>query len=96
MKALSVARPRRDSLAGHGEPGHGVDQFVAHQAHEPAHPLLLDQVAGQAQVLGQAAHTLEIMTRKLLIKQAHELQAQLTFARGLVVVAAYHFAMAGA
>jgi hypothetical protein len=45
---------------------------VAHQAHEAAHPLFVDQIARQAQMVTQPAHALEIMLRKLLIEQAHE------------------------
>ena len=75
----------RDALPGYGEARLGVDRLVAHQAHEPTHPFLVHGVAGQAQVVAQAEHALEVVHRKLLVEQAHQFQVARTFATGLVV-----------
>ena len=78
----------RNPLARHGQARFGVDRLVAHQAHEAAHALFVDSVAGQAQVVAQAQHALKIMLRELLIEQAHEFQVVNAFPAGIVIKAA--------
>ena len=58
----------RDALARHTQAGFGVDRLVAHQAHEAAHALLVDDVAGQAQVVAQAEYPFKVMVGELLVQ----------------------------
>ena len=81
-------RVRRRALARHGQARLGVDRLVVHQAHEPAHALFVDGVAGQAQVVAQAEHALEVVPGEFLVEQAHQGQVLGAFAAGPVVEAA--------
>jgi len=74
-----------DALARHTQARFGVDRLVAHQAHEAAHALLVDDVAGQAQVVTQAEYSLKVMVGELLVQQPHQFQVAGAFAPGLVV-----------
>jgi hypothetical protein len=75
-------------LARNGQARLEINRLVAHQAHEPAHPLCLDGVPVQAQVVAQAQHALEVVGGELLIEQAHEVEVVGAFPAGLVVEAA--------
>ena len=77
----------RDALSGHRKARLGVDRLVAHQAHEAAYALGIDGVPGQAQVVAQAEHALEVVLRELLVEQAHQVEVIRTLAAGLVVEA---------
>ena len=57
-----------NALTGHTQARFGVDRLMAHEAHEPAHTLGIDGVPGQAQVVAQTPHALEVVRRKLLVE----------------------------
>ncbi len=81
VQVLCTTPQKPDSLAGWVN----LDWFMAQQAQEEAHALLVDSMARQAQVVAQAEHALEIVLRKLLIEQAHQLQIVGTVSAGLVI-----------
>ena len=76
---------RHDNLPGNRQARFGIDWLMAHQPHEPAHALFVDDVTGQLQVVAQAEHALEIVVRKLLVEQSHEIEVVRAFPAGLVV-----------
>ena len=51
----------RNALTGYTQVRFRLDRLVAHQTHQTAHPFLVDGVAGQAQMVAQAHHALEVV-----------------------------------
>jgi hypothetical protein len=56
-----------------------INRHQAHQTHQPANALLIDQMTLGAQVPRHLANTIEWRVEELLIYQAHQRQVQCRF-----------------